>query len=110
MYGWKTRTWRVTSRQRADELQRQLARMRKQEGELLNLRLLGEIEQTTYRSKSHELRDRVATVTVQFEAIDRSCDEKADAALLVFELSQALPAKWLTADYAEKRTIMDFLF
>ncbi|MBA3775267.1 MAG: recombinase family protein, partial [Betaproteobacteria bacterium] len=77
------------SRQRADELQGQLARLRKQEDELLNLRLLDEIEQTTYRSKSQELRDRVATVTVQLEGIDRSRDEKADAALRVFELSQA---------------------
>lgn len=98
------------SRQRADELQGQLARLRKQEDELLNLRLSGEIEQTTYRSKSQELRDRVARLTVQLETIDRSRDEKADAALRVFELSQALPTKWLTADYAEKRTIMHFLF
>ena len=46
---------------------------------------------------------------MQLEAADRSRDERADMALCVFELSQNL-AKWLTADHAEKRTLLDFLF
>lgn len=106
----RTQADQAESRCRASELQNQIAQIRKQEDQLLNLRLLGEIETATYRSKSQELRDRTAKLTLQIEAIDRSRDEKADAALRVFELSQELPETWLTADHAEKRTIMGFLF
>ena len=100
----------VELRGRTDELQRQLADLRKQEDQLLNLRLLEEIENETFRAKSSELRDRKAKVTVQLEATDHSRDERADMALAVFELSQHLTEKWLTADHAAKRSLFDFLF
>ncbi len=47
---------------------------------------------------------------MELEAADRSRDERADMALCVFELSQNLAEKWLAADHAEKRTLLDFLF
>ena len=51
----------------------------------------------------------MAQVTARLEAADRGRDERADFALTCFELSQHLEDKWLTADYAEKRTILDFM-
>ncbi len=56
-----------------------------------------------------ELRDRVAKLTLQIEATDRKKDEKSDLAVRVFELSQDLRRKWLTADYAEKRRLLNFV-
>ncbi|HEV2294850.1 MAG TPA: hypothetical protein VGR35_13440 [Tepidisphaeraceae bacterium] len=61
-----------------------MAQLRKQQDQLLNLRLLEEIENTTFRAKSTELRDRISKLTVQLEAADRSRDERADTALACF--------------------------
>ncbi len=105
-----TRHDQVESREWTDRLQNELAQLRKQQDQLLNLRLLEEIETKTFRAKSTEIRDRISKSTVQLEAADRSRDERADMALCVFELSQNLADKWLTADHAEKRTLLDFLF
>jgi hypothetical protein len=80
----------VESRQRTEELQNQMAQLRKQQDHLLNLRLLEEINDETFHAKRAELRDRVAKLTVQLEGADRSRDERADQALAVFELSQHL--------------------
>ena len=56
--------------------------------------------------KNTELRDLIATLTIELELNDRRTDERAAQALRVFELSQSIPQKWVGADYAEKRQIM----
>jgi len=60
-------------------------------------------DQETLARKRTELCDRLAAITLHPEAVDRSRSELADLAVKVFELSRALSAKWLTADYAMKR-------
>ena len=40
---------------------------------------------------------------------DRSHDENADIAVKAFELSQSLRAKWVTADFAAKRRILEIV-
>ncbi len=95
---------------RADQLQRELTQLRLQEDRLLNLRLLDEINGDTFARKATELRDRIAEVTIRVEAADRDRGEQADLASRVFELSQALEQKWLTADFSEKRQILDIVF
>lgn len=62
-----------------------------------------EIDATTFGSKSTELRDRLASIKLQLDDIDRSHDETAELASKMFELSQPLRVKWLTADYDIKR-------
>jgi hypothetical protein len=47
---------------------------------------------------------------LQIEVVDRDRGEQADLAIKVFELSQALDKKWLTADFAEKRKLLDLVF
>jgi len=69
-----------------------------------------DIDGTTLDQKNAELRDRIANLTVQLEATDRSRDERAELALRVFELSQHLADKWLTSDYAEKRQLLELVF
>jgi hypothetical protein len=57
-----------------------------------------------------ELRARLASLQLQLDVLDRSREEQADFASRVFELSQTLRQKWLTADYAEKRKILEIVW
>ncbi len=84
--------------------------LRQQQDQLLNLRLLNEIDADTFARKDTEFRDRMAKLTLELESADRSRDEQADLAMKVFELSQALTERWLAADYAEKRQILEMVF
>ena len=105
------RLWSVEqqteSRTHAGEIQRELTVLRGQQDRLLNLRLLDEIDGSTFNAKNIELRDRIATLPLQLEAADRGRDEIASLATRVFELSQSLTEQWLAADYAEKRQILE---
>lgn len=99
----RTRTQQEATADRASDLARQIASLRKQEDQLLNLRLLEEINQSTFAAKSTEFRDRIAQLTLQMEACDRSRSERIDIAVKAFELSQALRDKWVTSDLRAKR-------
>lgn len=96
-------------RSRTADLQRQLENLRKQQDRLLNMRLLAEIEGDTFTEKSTEIRDRIAALKLLVDAADRQLDEKSDLAIKAFELSQRLEEKWLTADGAAKRRILEIL-
>lgn len=76
---------------------------------MTNLRLLDEIETETFGRKNVELRDRLATLTLQLEASHRRRDESAELAQKVFELSQGLTERWFGAEYAEKRQILEMI-
>lgn len=97
------------SRSTADDVQRELTGLRDQQDRLLNLRLLDEIEVETFAQKNTELRDRIAGLTLQLESTHRQRDERADLAQKVFELSQNLMERWLTADYPQKREILEMI-
>ncbi len=99
---------KMTKRQ-LDDLNRQLTIVRNQQDQLLNLRLLEEIEADTYAAKHTELRDRAADLSLQIEACDRTNEEMGDTALRVFELSQSLADRWLGADVIEKRQILEIV-
>ncbi|MCD0459530.1 recombinase family protein [Roseiconus lacunae] len=77
--------------------------------QLLNLRLLEEIDADTFAAKSRELRDEAATLRLEMERCDRGRDEIIDIAVKAFELSQTLRQQWVTADYAAKRRILEIL-
>ena len=89
----------------ADDVQRELTRLRDQQDRLLNLRLLDEIEAETFARKNTELRDRIAALTLQLESAHRGRDERADLAQRMFELLQRLTERWITSEYAAKRQI-----
>ncbi len=74
-----------------------------------NLRVDGEIDADTIAKKQTELRDRLASLKLQMDALDRNRDEMADLVSKVFELSQTLREKWLTADYSCKRRILEII-
>lgn len=97
-------------REQVEDLNRQLTVVMQQQERLLNLRLLNEIDAHTFTAKKTELRDREARLKLQVETASRGRHENADLAVKAFELSQSLRQKWLTADYAVKRRVLEILF
>jgi site-specific DNA recombinase len=91
------------------ELQRQETLIVQQQDRLLNLRLADDIDQETFARKSTEIRDRLASIKLQLDGLDRSHDETAELASKVVELSQTLRQQWLTADYDAKRRILEIV-
>ena len=57
-----------------------------------------------------ELRDRLASIMLQLDVLNRSRDENAEITSKVFELSQILRQRWRTADDAEKRKILEIVW
>ncbi len=57
--------------------------MVQQQDRLLNLRLSDDVDHETYGRKSTELRDRLASIKLQLDALDRSHDERAELATKV---------------------------
>jgi site-specific DNA recombinase len=92
------------------ELTRQETLIVAQQDRLLNLRLAEDIDQETFARKHTEMPDRLASIKLQLDVLDRSHDETAELAAKVFELSQTLRSQWLTADYSAKRRILEIVF
>lgn len=106
----QTRDSQADSRAQRAELQRQSSLLVAQQDRLLNLRIEDQIDEETFVRKQTELRDRLASIKLQLDVVDRSHDENAELAAKVFELSQTLRRQWLTADYAAKRRILEIVF
>lgn len=105
----QTRDSQAESLAQRAELQRQETLYVQQQDRLLNMRLADDIDQETFARKSTEIRDRLASIKLQLDALDRSHDEIADLASKAFELSQTLRGQWLTADYDAKRRILEIV-
>lgn len=69
-----------------------------------------EVEDATYHREATELRDREGRLKVEIEACDLGRHEQADIAVKVFELSQSLTEKWVTADINAKRRLIEILW
>ena len=69
-----------------------------------------DIDQESFAHKHTELRDRLASIKLQLDPGDRSHDETAELAARVFELLQTKRQQWLTADYPEKRRLLEIVF
>ena len=106
----KTKDAQAESTAQRSELQRQETLLAAQQDRLLNLRIDGQIDDDTFAQKNTELRDRLASIMLQLEALNRSRDENAELASRVFELSQTLSQKWVTAEHAEKRQILEIVW
>ncbi len=64
----RTRHDQKAKQDRLAELSRQVVMVRNQENQLLNLRLMDEIEEQTFARKGRELRDRLAQLNLQVDA------------------------------------------
>ena len=105
----QTRDAQADSRAQRAELARQETLIIQQQDRLLNMRLAEDIDQELFAKKHTELRDRLASIKLQLDVLDRSHDETAELAAKVFELSQTLKEQWLIADYATKRRLLEIV-
>lgn len=105
----QTRDAQSDARAQREELLRQSSLLVAQQDRLLNLRLGDDVDQDTFARKHTELRDRLASIKLQLDVLDRSHDETAELAAKVFELSQTLQNTWVSADYATKRRILEIV-
>lgn len=105
----QTRDAQSDARAQREELLRQSSLLIAQQDRLLNLRLGNEVDQETFAAKHTELRDRLSSIKLQLDVLDRSHDETAELAAKVFELSQTLQNTWVSADYATKRRILEIV-
>jgi site-specific DNA recombinase len=106
----QTRDAQAESLAQRGELQRQETLLVQQQDRLLNPRISEDVDQETLARKHTEIRDRLASITLQLDALDRGHDETAKLAAKVFELSQTLNEQRLTADYTAKRRILEIAF
>lgn len=95
--------------ERREEVQRQLTQALRREQRLVDLRLDDEIDEDTFAEKRVDLSDRVSELKVNLEALDRGRAEMTDVALKVFELSQTLRDRWLTAEPDVRRRILELV-
>jgi DNA invertase Pin-like site-specific DNA recombinase len=90
-------------------LRKQLGVLDAKQSRLLEMRMAEEIDATGYARKSTELRDERARVQERIDVLSRSNDEATDLAIQVFELSQALRARWDTSNYSARRGLLQIL-
>ena len=80
----QTRDAQADSRAQRAELTRQETLLIQQQDRLLNMRLSEDIDQESFASKHTEFRDRLSSVKLQLDVLDRSHDEMAELASKVF--------------------------
>ena len=80
----QTRDAQADSRAQRAELTRQETLLIQQQDRLLNMRLTDDIDQELFAKKHTELRDRLASIKLQLDVLDRSHDETAELAAKVF--------------------------
>ena len=97
------------NREHRKELERQRDQVEAKLSALLELRMDGEVSPDDYATKRRELHERQSAIRLQLETTDQDDKEIADLAVKAFELSQSLTERWLTADYASKRTILGIM-
>lgn len=76
---------------------------------LTKMRLDGEIDHETYADMFPKLKDEEARLRLHLDRKARTCFEISNIAVKAFELSQVLRQKWVRADYAVKRRILEIL-
>ena len=97
------------SRTRRSKLQEELTKVQTMKDELLDLRLQQEVSQAAYRRKESQLLEREHELEQLLHHEAKAQTEGGDAAIRVLELSQALTQKWVAADDATKRNLLDLL-
>lgn len=86
----QTRDAQADSRAQRLELQRQETLIDGQQNRLLDMRLAEEIDEATFARKHTEMRDRLTSIKLQLDVLDRSHDETADLAAKVFAIPQTI--------------------
>ena len=96
-------------RDRNQEFRQQLTDLERQEDSVLQLRVNNEIDTDTFARKKNALREEQHRLKLQLESYERGHAETSDLAIKTFELSQCLRQKYVTADSATKRNILEIV-
>jgi len=91
------------------DLERQVTHAMNHQHRLVDLRLNEEIDEETFADKRLEIADRIAELKLRLDALDRGREEMTDIALKVFELSQTLRDRWVTAEPDVRRKILEIV-
>jgi site-specific DNA recombinase len=105
----RTQDEQKEAKDKVNELTRQLSFAMQQQDKLFGCHAEGTVDSEQFNRLSVELRDRVSRLKLQIESYTRGRDQNTELAIKAFELSQNLGAKWVSADYTEKRKILDIL-
>lgn len=105
----RARATQESNQGRFEELKKQITVVKQQKDRLLNLRLMSEIEAETFAEKSRELKEKIDRLTLEIEAGNRKSAEHAELVVKTFELSQALQEKYINADPAAKRHLLEIV-
>ena len=105
----KTKTEVEDNTAQLRKITRQLDQLNKDRDMLLTLRMHGEIEADTFARKDSELRSLSKRLKLRLDGQEQQKTEIGDLAMKVLELSQCLKEKWVTADTAEKRVILEIV-
>lgn len=97
------------AKEQRSRLQGELTRVRDRLDSLLDLHLDNEIDKESYHRKAQQLRDRAAELEDDMHASGEDQTDRGETAVKAFELADQLSAKWLTADPATKRLILDIV-
>ena len=106
----QTKEVQAKKNEEQQRLQWDLSKARRQADKLLALRLNDEIDAETFKAKNSELQSQIECLKVQVDSSERRHAEYAELAVKVFELSQSLAEKWVTADAATKHKILDIIW
>jgi site-specific DNA recombinase len=89
--------------------QQELQRARRESETLFQMRLAEEVGPEKFREKNAEIEQRIARLELTVATAQKDEAEAKDLALRVFELSQTLTEKWLSADSLVKRRLLDLV-
>lgn len=106
----RTQEDRQASRVEVAELTRQLNEVAAQNDRLIDLLLARTIDEAAYNARMAKQRDAEAQLRLRLDVTNKDRAEVADLAVKTFELSQALTAKWVTADHRAKRRVLEILW
>lgn len=94
---------------RRADLTRKLEEVQKQKDRLVRLRLCEEIEAETFKRTQESLLAQESALRATLAREGARQTEEGEQAVQVFELAQDLTARWVAADVATKRLLLDIL-
>ena len=105
----RSRRTQVEAQERREVLAQELAKVQRMMDELVDLRLRKEIESDTFVPKHAGLRDQVQALRAAMDSEASRQAEDGEQAVGRFELAQDLTARWVAAETATKRLLLDIV-
>ena len=105
----RTAATRKAAEKRRSEMRQALMKTETKIERVLELHLEYAIDRSTFLDQQSSLRDQAEQLRANLAAEERDQSERVDTAAKAFELVENLADRWLTADPATKRLILDLV-